>query len=118
MLIYYSFVCFVKDDIHAREGGIVTLGTHHTFLYDFCGLVYFLFCTSLTGFSLLSLNVQLCSQSVDSLISFCLISLCVHCMFAAKNNIYLLKLLPNSEHEITDYPKSRCMENVGSKYKL
>ena len=61
MLIYYSFVCFVKDDIHAR---------------DFCGLVYFLYCTSLTGFSLLSVNVQLCSQSVDSLVSF-VQSLCV-----------------------------------------
>ena len=23
--LIYSFVCFVEDDIHAREGGIVTL---------------------------------------------------------------------------------------------
>ena len=82
----------------------VTLGTNHAFLCDFGCLVYFLYCTSLIVFPYYQ---SIFNYEVDSLVSFCLISLCVHCMFAAKN-IYILELLPNSEHEITK-PQHKCI---------
>ena len=91
LIYYYSFVCYVEDDIHAREGGIVTLGTNHAFLCDFCGLVYFLYCTSFDRFFPV---ISQCSvvQSVSwfscqflSNLSVCIVCLLLKIIFTYSN---------------------------------
>ena len=41
----------------------------------------------------------------------------MHCLFAAKNSIYLLELLPNSEHETT-FRRRKTLAQKLKKYDL
>ena len=78
--------------------------------YQLCILMWFLWFSLFHQFDHFFpvIDVQLWSQLI--LLSVFVQSLCVHCMFAAKN-IYLLKL-PNSEHEITYRRASTHVDRV------